>query len=106
AAIGPGFKTKFVDETPTSNADVGRTIAHLLGLSIPSKGPLLGRVMSEALPDGKAPTVTAQTVRSPAANGLSTVLIKYDVDGIPYFDVAGFPGRTVGLEEKKAASAQ
>jgi hypothetical protein len=50
--------------------------------------------------------VTAQTVRSPAANGLSTVLIKYDVDGIPYFDVAGFPGRTVGLEEKKAASAQ
>ena len=106
AAIGPGFKAKFVDETPTSNADVGRTIAHLLGLSIPSKGPLLGRVMSEAFPDGKTPTVTAQTVRSPAANGLSTVLIKYDVDGIPYFDVAGFPGRTVGLEEKKAASAQ
>ena len=106
AAIGPGFKTKFVDETPTSNADVGRTIAHLLGLSIPSKGPLLGRVMSEALPDGKTPTVTAQTLRSPPANGLSTVLVKYDVDGIPYFDVAGFPGRTVGLEEKKAASAQ
>jgi hypothetical protein len=106
AAIGPGFKAKFVDETPTSNADVGRTIAHLLDLSIPSKGPLLGRVMSEALPDGKTPTVTAQTVRSPAANGLSTVLIKYDVDGIPYFDVAGFPGRTVGLGEKKAASAQ
>ena len=54
----------------------GGPIAHLLGLSIASKGPLLGRVMSEALPDGKAPTVTAQTVRSPAANGLSTVLIK------------------------------
>jgi hypothetical protein len=106
AAIGPGFKTKFVDETPTSNTDVGRTIAHLLGLSIPSKGPLLGRVMTEALPDGKTPTVTAQTLRSPPANGLSTVLVKYDVDGIPYFDVAGFPGRTVGLEEKKAASAQ
>ncbi len=106
AAIGPDFKTKFVDETPVSNADVGRTIAHVLGLSIPGKGPLLGRVVSEALPNGSAPTVTAQTVRSPVANGLSTVLMRYDVDSVPYFDVAGFPGRTVGLEEKKAASAQ
>ncbi|MBV9238375.1 MAG: alkaline phosphatase family protein, partial [Xanthobacteraceae bacterium] len=106
AAIGPDFKTKFVDETPTSNADVGRTIAHVLGLSIPSKGPLVGRVVSEALPNGSAPTVTPQTVRSPVANGLSTVLLRYEVDSVPYFDVAGFPGRTVGLEEKKAASAQ
>jgi hypothetical protein len=106
AAIGPDFKTKFVDEIPTSNADVGRTIAHVLGLSIPSKGSLLGRVVSEALPNGSTPTVTPQTVRSPVANGLSTVLMRYDVDAVPYFDVAGFPGRTVGLEEKKAASAQ
>jgi hypothetical protein len=106
AAIGPDFKSKFVDETPTSNADVGRTIAHVLGLSIPSKGPLVGRVVSEALPSGSVPTVAAQTVRSPVANGLSTVLMRYDVDSVPYFDVAGFPGRTVGLEEKKAASAQ
>jgi arylsulfatase A-like enzyme len=106
AAIGPDFKAKFVSETPTSNADVGRTIAHVLGLSIPSKGPLLGRVVSEALPNGAVPTVTAQTVRSPVANGLSTVLMRYDVDSVPYFDVAGFPGRTVGLDEKKAASAQ
>jgi hypothetical protein len=106
AAIGPDFKTKFVSETPTSNADVGRTIAHVLGLTIPSKGPLLGRVVSEALPNGAIPTVTPQTVRSPVANGLSTVLMRYDVDSVPYFDVAGFPGRTVGLEEKKAASAQ
>jgi hypothetical protein len=106
AAIGPDFKAKFVSETPTSNADVGRTIAHVLGLSIPSKGPLLGRVVSEALPNGAVPTVMAQTVRSPVANGLSTVLMRYDVDSVPYFDVAGFPGRTVGLDEKKAASAQ
>ncbi len=106
AAIGPDFKTKFVDDTPTSNADVGRTIAHVLGLSIPSKGPLVGRVVSEALPNGSVPTVTAQTIRAPAVNGLSTVLMRYDVESVPYFDVAGFPGRTVGLEEKKAASAQ
>ena len=106
AAIGPDFKTKFVDEIPTSNADVGRTIAHVLGLSIPSKGSLLGRVVSEALPNGATPTVAPQTVRSPVANGLSTVLMRYDVKSVPYFDVAGFPGRAVGLEEKKAASAQ
>ena len=106
AAIGPDFKTKFVDEIPTSNADVGRTIAHVLGLSIPSKGSLLGRVVSEALPNGATPTVAPQTVRSPVANGLSTVLMRYDVELVPYFDVAGFPGRAVGLEEKKAASAQ
>jgi arylsulfatase A-like enzyme len=106
AAIGPDFKTTFVDEIPTSNADVGRTIAQVLGLSIPSKGPLVGRVVGEAFPNGSVPTVSPQTVRSPVANGLSTVLMRYDVDGVPYFDVAGFPGRTVGLEEKKAASAQ
>ena len=76
AVIGPGFKTKFVHETPTSNADVGRTDRVHLGLFRPSKGPLLGRVMSEALPDGKAPTVTAQTVRSPAANGLIRTVLK------------------------------
>ena len=30
AAIGPDFKKGFVDEAPVSNADVGKTIAHLL----------------------------------------------------------------------------
>jgi hypothetical protein len=106
AAIGPDFKAGFVDEVPASNADVGRTIAQVLGLTIPSRGPLLGRVMSEAMPNGQVPAVVTQTVRSAAANGLSTVLIKHHVDGVQYFEVAGFPGRTVGLEEKKAASAQ
>ena len=50
AAIGPSFKTGFVDQAPVSNADVGKTIAHALGLNIPFKGALQGRVVEEALP--------------------------------------------------------
>src|ERR1700681_4325281 len=38
AAIGPDFKRGFVDEAPVSNADMGQTLARLLGLKIPFKG--------------------------------------------------------------------
>ena len=31
AAIGPDFKSRFVDPAPVSNADIGKTIAHVLG---------------------------------------------------------------------------
>ena len=45
AAIGPDFKRGFVDEAPVSNADIGQTMAHLLGLKIADKGTLVGRVI-------------------------------------------------------------
>src|SRR5215472_10815828 len=64
AAIGPSFKTGFVDEAPVSNADIGKTIAHTLGLKIPFKGALQGRVVEEALPGGADPTVENWTERS------------------------------------------
>ena len=35
AAIGPDFKTSFVDNTPVSNADVAPTLAQILGLRHP-----------------------------------------------------------------------
>jgi hypothetical protein len=35
----------------------------------------------------------------PAANGTKTVLNYQQVGDTRYFDAAGFPGRTVGLEE-------
>ena len=57
AAIGPDFKKGFVNDAPVSNADMGKTIAHLLGLKIPFKGSLQGRVMEEALPGGANPDV-------------------------------------------------
>jgi hypothetical protein len=98
AMQGPDFKAGFVDPAPASNADVGRTIAHVLGLDISDKGKLVGRVLSEALPNGALPQVRSRVVISePAANGLATVLNVQAVGDVRYFDAAGFPGRTVGL---------
>jgi arylsulfatase A-like enzyme len=98
AAIGPDFRRGFVDDAPVGNADFGRTIAHLLKLDVPAKGTLLGRVIDEAMPNGQMPKVETHTLQSPpAANGLRTVLNFQQVGTTKYFDAAGFPGRTVGL---------
>jgi predicted AlkP superfamily pyrophosphatase or phosphodiesterase len=98
AMQGPDFKSKFVDPAPASNADLGRTIAQVMQLDVHDKGTLLGRVLSEALPNGAVPPVTSRVVTSePAANGLATVLDMQLVGTTRYFDAAGFPGRTVGL---------
>jgi len=56
AAIGPDFKAGYVDALPVSNADVGITIAQLMGLH--AAGPradFWAGVMSEALPNGITP---------------------------------------------------
>lgn len=101
AAIGPDFKAGYVDALPVSNADVGKTIAELMGLRAAANGGLTGRVMSEALPGGIVPKVAEGTITSkPAANGLKTVVKYQRVLTQRYFDVAGFPGRTVGLDEE------
>jgi arylsulfatase A-like enzyme len=103
AATGPDFKAGFVDPAPVSNADIGRTVAHLLGLEPRNRGKLVGRVMAEALPGGAVPAFSVRTLASPPArNGLATVLDYQLVGTTRYFDAAGFPGRTVGL---KAAGA-
>jgi arylsulfatase A-like enzyme len=98
AAIGPDFKAGYVDPLPVSNADVGATAARLLGLTPKPKGRLIGRVMTEAMPNGATPRAYAGTVKSRPANGLRTVLNFQRVSGQRYFDAAGFPGRTVGLD--------
>ncbi len=107
AAIGPSFKKGFVNEAPVSNADIGKTLAHLLGLKIPFKGALQGRVMDEALPGGANPDVKTWTERAtPGADDLATVLMGQSVGNQRYFDAAGFEGRTVGLEERKKAASR
>ncbi len=99
AAIGPDFKSGFVDTAPSSNADVGKTLAHILQLDIPAKGELQGRVLNEAFTGGKLPKVVHKLLRSkPAANHLQTVLNYQLVGSTRYFDAAGFAGRTVGLK--------
>jgi arylsulfatase A-like enzyme len=100
AAIGPDFRTHFVDPAPVSNADWANTAAQLLGLRLSSRGHARGRVMSEALAKGgPPPAVRAVTLRSaPAANGFVTVLNTQVAGGETYLDAAGMPGRTLGLK--------
>ena len=45
-AAGPDFKVGYTNELPSGNVDVAPTVAHLLGLSLPSAQ---GRVLHEAL---------------------------------------------------------
>ncbi len=101
AAIGPDFKAGFVDPAPVGNSDIAPTIAKLLDLDLGGGGHAVGRVVSEALSaDGAAAAARTHVLRSsPAANGFVTVLDWQDVGGVPYFDAAGMPGRTLGLVE-------
>jgi hypothetical protein len=106
AAIGPDFKTSHIATLPVSNADVGMTAAKLLGLTRKANGNLIGRVMTEAMLNGVAPRTSASTISSkPDAQGLRTVLQFQRVGKQRYFDVAGFPGRTVGLDADKPKTA-
>lgn len=99
AAIGPDFKAGYADPLPVSNADVGITIAQLMGLRAAAAGGLIGRVMSEALPNGIIQKSSdGKIVSKPAANGLQTIVKYQRVLSQRYFDAAGFAGRTVGLD--------
>ncbi len=100
AAIGPDFKSRFVDPAPVSNADWANTLAQILDVKLSDNGHLRGRVMAEALKDGgPPPEAKAVTVRSAvAASGFVTVLNTQEAGGVTYFDAAGAPGRTLGLK--------
>ncbi|MBV9510739.1 MAG: alkaline phosphatase family protein, partial [Caulobacteraceae bacterium] len=98
AMIGPDFRTGFRDPAPASNADVAPTLAKALGLPLPSRGALKGRVLSEALKDGAPVPASADVVASaPAANGFVTTLDRQSAGGEPYFDAAGRIGQVVGV---------
>jgi hypothetical protein len=106
AAIGPDFKAGYADALPVSNADIGMTIVQLLDLHAAPMGGLTGRVMSEALPNGITPKVADGMFKSkPDANGLMTVVKWQRVVSQYYFDAAGFPGRTFGLDMEKQKTA-
>lgn len=92
-------KAPYIDALPVSNADVGATAARILGLTQMPKGKLAGRVMTEAMPNGATPRAFFESIRSqPSATGMRTVLKFQRVEAQRYFDAAGFPGRTLGLE--------
>jgi arylsulfatase A-like enzyme len=97
-AAGPGFREHFEDPAPTSNADIGMTIARLLGLRVPRKGKLIGRELTEALLNGSMPAYSSAALHSePDAMGNVTVLLTQKAGDTVYFDAAGYPGRTLGL---------
>ncbi len=98
AAMGPDFKAGFRDPAPVSNADIAPTLAQAAGITLPAKGTLRGRVISEALVGGAAVKEVRRTIQSqPAKNGVRTILNLQQVGETRYFDAAGFAGRAVGL---------
>jgi len=105
-AMGPSFRKGFVDMAPSSNADIGKTIDRLLGLNIKDKGHLIGRVLTEAMPNGARAKATPGVLRSrPDDNGNVTVVKYQKVGSTTYFDVAGYPGRTLGLPAETAQAS-
>ncbi len=98
--IGPDFRDGFTDTAPASNADLGMTIASILDLDIPAKGELVGRVLSEALKDsGPVPTSSRMMLESEKDAIGHVTRLAYQVLGTTYyFDAAGYPTRTVGLQ--------
>ncbi len=75
-----------------SNADIAWTAAHVLGLTLPSKGRLQGRLLWEALEarPGKPVFAGSRRTQVSAANadGKATVLQFQQIDGRRYFDAA------------------
>lgn len=94
AAFGPDFRRGFADAQPVSNADIAWTAAHVLGLTLPSKGRLQGRLLWEALEarPGKPVFAGSRRTQVSAANadGKATVLQFQQIDGRRYFDAACF----------------
>jgi arylsulfatase A-like enzyme len=92
------FRARYIDDVPVSNADVGKTLARILGVRIPEKGQLSGRVLTEAMQSGREPRFVRKTKTSePSANGLGTALRYQTVGSTRYFDAAGSADKTVGL---------
>ncbi len=100
AAYGPDFKKQFDDKAPVGNTDVALTVASILKLELPHKGHLLGRVLKEALTDGPPTVQWTETKKSsaPAKNGQQTIVYLQKTGDTLYFDAAGFPGWSVGVE--------
>jgi predicted AlkP superfamily pyrophosphatase or phosphodiesterase len=89
-AVGPDFKRGFVDSAPAGNADIAPTLARILGLTLPSRGRLRGRVLAEALADGPATTASTcgEAVSRPSKTGVRTALHFQTAAGVRYLDTA------------------
>ena len=89
-AFGPDFKRGFVDPAPAGNADLAPTLAKVLGLTLPSRGRLRGRVLAEALAGGPAttPSTCGEALSRPTKDGARTALHFQTASGVRYLDTA------------------
>jgi len=78
-----------------------------LGLTLPARGAVTGRVMEEALSGGPAglPTSRREVRSAPGPGGFVTQLDLSGAGGQTYYDEAGAPGRTFGLRGAGVAQA-
>jgi predicted AlkP superfamily pyrophosphatase or phosphodiesterase len=90
AAIGPDFKQGIPDDAPVGNIDIAPTVASILGIELPSKGHIKGRVLTEALVAGvtTGAAKSATLVSAPNRNGRRTVLDYQQLNGVSYYDRA------------------
>jgi hypothetical protein len=90
AAMGPDFKSGFVDDTPMGNIDIVPTVAKILGFDMPSTGSLKGRVLAESLAagDNGKHTNVMTLVSAPTRSGVRTVLEYQEASGVRYNDRA------------------
>lgn len=87
AAMGPDFKTGYVDVVPMSNADIAPTLASIMGINLPFQGTLSGRVMREALKGNTdVPSFSAVKKVSGPVGGVSTVMLTQQVGDERYYD--------------------
>ena len=94
------FKKIYIDPAPISNADLGQTLAHLLNIKLNDFGFLKGRVLREAMPNGKTPEWhTKKIISKPDKYGHQTILRFQEIGTHRYYDASGYRGRTLGLEE-------
>ncbi len=107
AMQGPDFKSQFVDPAPASNADIGRTIAHVMQLNVSDQGQACRpRPRRSAAERRGAGSNEPRFDIGPAPNGLTTVINMQTVGETRYFDAGGFPGRTVGLSATICRTAE
>jgi arylsulfatase A-like enzyme len=59
-SAGPDFRRDMIDRLPTGNVDLAPTILHILGVAPPAK--MDGRVLGEAMIDGRASTAKTKTM--------------------------------------------
>lgn len=99
-AIGPDFKNFFVDQAPASNADIARTLAHILDLKFDDNGGLKGRVLREALRGGDddAEPEQKRLVSAEGPSDKSTVLLYQKLGSHLYFDEACQADVKAGVE--------